>query len=204
MELLLVLKRFFVVFLFACFEHFLCYHLSCFGVAAGQEFSYTGNYFSVVRFGDPSLAGRGTPPDIGIQTRSEICRQFAQVKTARARRKSFKYLENVSHAHPDYRSEIPGTVFYQLTRHGHARKRVLDVYFDVRILFVVFQQDIVRRFIFFYKVVFKRKRVSFACRHDVPEIGYPTDHYIYFKSFAGRMEKILPYSVFQIFRLAYI
>ena len=112
MELLLVLKRFFVVFLFACFEHFLCYHLSCFGVAAGQEFSYTGNYFSVVRFGDPSLAGRGTPPDIGIQTRSEICRQFVQVKTARARRKSFKYLENVSHAHPDYRSEIPGTVFY--------------------------------------------------------------------------------------------
>ena len=113
------------------------------------------------------------------------------------------HFQNVAHPHAAHiRTEIFASLF-QFARNGKRGKLFGDRDFDIGIRFIVFEEDIVFRLVFFDEVVFKRERVDLRFGDDIMEIGDVLHHrHDLFRLYRGM--KILTHSVFQIARLSHV
>ena len=101
----------------------------------------------------------------------------------------------------EVRSIIRRAVLAQLARHIHPRiplRRQLDV----RIGFVVAQQNVVARLLLLDQVVFKRQRLALVAHHDVFNIDGFTQQASGLGVLAGALHKIRAHPRPQVLRLA--
>ena len=135
------------------------------------------------------------------KTRSVRRRKVRQIliATSHGERAADKF-QNIFRVHADHiRSEIFAAVVDKFPYDLHRREFFFDVNLDERILFVVFQQNIVLRRVLFDKIVFQNERFFFGRAHNVTKIDDVFDKFHRFFGFYGRVE-ILTYPVFKVDR----
>ena len=153
--------------------------------------------------GDSPATRRQTAPDMRVEARAMALGDLVHIQRALADGEGgMDEPQHLRRRDPHHiGTEIASVVALQATNHLHPREVLRRIDSEEGIEFVVFQEDIVERFVQFDQIILEDERLLLGMGDQVVEIGDLRDHLEHLLRL-GRTIEIGAHAVFEILRLA--
>ena len=178
-----------------------CHHR--FGGAA-QEFAQVVDHRPVFRLGGGANAGGHAQVDVVVEAGARVMAGDDAVTGEIGEDLAQNVERLIDGPHAGVRAEISRAVFgVHPACHGHGRKRIRVVHFDVGVALVVFEPDVVLGPVFLDQVHLEDERLELGADDDRVEVGDVLHQLARFRRIHGLVE-IRPHAVAQVDGLAHV
>ena len=170
---------------------------------SAQEIHHAFHQFVVFLLGNPICARGAAQADFIVHAGAEGLLRWQLMRAGANGENAPHRVQRVAH---HIRAKIGAEVFRAIVRHaphnGHARKRLLHIHAQIRIVLIVLKQDVIKRFVPLDQIAFQREGFHLAIHEHQFKVVHPCDHRAYLLRMIGGRLKILPHAIFEVFRLA--